>query len=122
MNAERLLAHYEQIADAPDAIARLRRFILDLAVRGKLLPQDVRDEPASELLNRIVKEKVRLVKVGEIRKGLPSRAILSDELPFDLPNGWTWTRLGELTQLVSGQHLQPPEYSEDPKAGLPYIT
>ena len=42
MNAERLLAHYEQIADAPDAIARLRRFILDLAVRGKLVPQDAR--------------------------------------------------------------------------------
>ena len=45
MNAERLLAHYEQIADAPDAIARLRRFILDLAVRGKLVPQDANDEP-----------------------------------------------------------------------------
>ncbi len=53
MNAERLLAHYERIADAPDAIARLRRFILDLAVRGKLVPQDANDEPASELLKRI---------------------------------------------------------------------
>ena len=53
MNAERLLAHYEHIADAPDAIARLRRFILDLAVRGKLVPQDPNDEPASELLKRI---------------------------------------------------------------------
>ncbi len=57
MNAERLLAHYETIADAPDAIARLRRFILDLAVRGKLVPQDAGDEPASELLKRIAKEK-----------------------------------------------------------------
>ena len=60
MNAERLLAHYERIADAPDAIARLRRFILDLAVRGKLVPQDPNDEPASELLKRIAKEKARL--------------------------------------------------------------
>ena len=68
MNAERLLAHYERIADAPDAIARLRRFILDLAVRGKLVPQDPNDEPASELLKRIAKEKARLVKAGEIRK------------------------------------------------------
>jgi type I restriction enzyme, S subunit len=49
MIAERLLVHYERIADAPDAIARLRRFILDLAVRGKLVPQDAGDEPASEL-------------------------------------------------------------------------
>jgi hypothetical protein len=53
MNAERLMAHYDQIADASDAIARLRRFILDLAVRGKLAPQDANDEPASELLKRI---------------------------------------------------------------------
>jgi type I restriction enzyme, S subunit len=57
MNAERLLAHYEKIADAPDSIARLRRFVLDLAVRGKLVPQEVGDEPASELLRRIAKEK-----------------------------------------------------------------
>jgi hypothetical protein len=48
MNAERLLAHYERIADAPDAIARLRRFILDLAVRGKLVPQDANDEPVAK--------------------------------------------------------------------------
>lgn len=46
MNAERLLAHYERIADVPDAIARLRRFVLDLAVRGKLVAQDPGDEPA----------------------------------------------------------------------------
>ena len=53
MNADRLLAHYEKISDAPDAIPRLRRFILDLAVRGKLVEQDPNDEPASELLKRI---------------------------------------------------------------------
>ena len=58
----------ERIADAPDAIARLRRFVLDLAVRGKLVPQDPNDEPASELLKRIAKEKARLVKAGEIGK------------------------------------------------------
>ena len=53
MNAEHLLTHFDRIADAPDAIPRLRRFILDLAVRGKLVPQDPNDEPASELLKRI---------------------------------------------------------------------
>ena len=57
MNAEHLLAHFDRIADAPDAIPRLRRFILDLAVRGKLVPQDPNDEPASELLKRIAAEK-----------------------------------------------------------------
>ena len=48
MNTDQLLAHYEQVADAPDTIIRLRRFILDLAVRGKLVPQDPNDEPASD--------------------------------------------------------------------------
>ena len=68
MNADRFLAHYEQIADAPDSISRLRRFILDLAARGKLVEQNPADEPASELLKRIAAEKARLVKTGEIRK------------------------------------------------------
>jgi type I restriction enzyme S subunit len=62
MNEGRLLAHYERIADAPDAIRRLRRFVLDLAVRGKLVPQDPNDELASELLKRITKEKARTEK------------------------------------------------------------
>ena len=62
MNVERLLAHYRRIADAPVAIGRLRRFVLDLAIRGKLVPQNADDEPASELLKRIVKEKARQVK------------------------------------------------------------
>ena len=71
MNADQLLAHYEQVADAPDAIPRLRRFILDLAVRGKLVEQDPDDEPASELLKRVAAEKARLVKAGEIKKPKP---------------------------------------------------
>ena len=75
MNAERLLARYERIADAPDAIGRLRRFILDLAVRGKLVPQDPKDEPASELLKRIAMERARLIKNGNIRSSEPSSPI-----------------------------------------------
>jgi type I restriction enzyme, S subunit len=87
MNADRLLVHYERIADAPDAIARLRRFILDLAVRGKLVPQDANDEPASELLKWIAVEKARLVRAGEIRKEKPLPEIERDETPFDPPQG-----------------------------------
>ena len=91
MNAERLLAHYEQIADAPDAIARLRRFILDLAVRGKLVPQDPNDEPASELLKRIAKEKARLVKAGEIRKP-KARSDDRRGCRSRFPSIWRWAR------------------------------
>lgn len=95
MNAERLLQHYHRIADAPDAIDRLRRFVLDLAVRGKLVPQDPSDEPAPELLTRVAKEKARLVKVGEIRKPKPLPKV--DRPPFDIPRSWCWTRIREVT-------------------------
>ena len=94
MNADRLLAHYERIADAPDAIARLRRFILDLAVRGKLVPQDTNDEPASELLKRIAIERARLVKAGEIKeiKPVAMLAHAGDKVPA----GWKFVPLGEV--------------------------
>ena len=94
MNADRFLAHYEQIADAPDSISRLRRFILNLAVRGKLVEQNPADEPASELLKRIAVEKARLVKAGEIRGRNALPAV--DEPPFDLPQNWRWTRTREV--------------------------
>jgi type I restriction enzyme S subunit len=94
MNAERLLAHYERIADAPEAVPRLRRFILDLALRGKLVPQDVNDEPTSELLKRIAAEKARLVKTGEIRvpKSIPALA----DTPFSIPINWHWSQIAEI--------------------------
>ena len=94
MNAESLLEHYGRIADAPDAVARLRRFILDLAVRGKLVPQDAGDEPASELLKRIANEKARLVKAGEIRPQKPMPPL--SKAPFDIASSWRWSRLAEL--------------------------
>ncbi|MCI4677732.1 hypothetical protein K9U39_14280 [Rhodoblastus acidophilus] len=122
MNTERLLKHYAHIADAPDAAARLRRFILDLAVRGKLVPQEPKNESAFALLKQIAVEKARLVKIGEIRKEKPLPSIKLGMEPFKLPAGWALVRLGTIIHLVSGQHLQPPEYSDDPNAGLPYIT
>jgi type I restriction enzyme S subunit len=97
MNPELLIAHFNRISDAPDAIPHLRRFILDLAVRGKLVEQNTHDEPASELLQRIEAEKARLVKAGEIKKGRPSSLIQRDEAPFSLPAGWEWTRIRQVT-------------------------
>jgi len=115
MNPERLLAHYEKIADAPDAIARLRRFILDLAVRGKLVPKDAKDEPASELLKRIAKEKARL---GSKSQPVPLKA---DELPFELPVGWSWTRIGEICS-KTGSGSTPRGGKEVYKAsGVPFL-
>ncbi len=122
MNPARLLAYFDRISDAPDAIPRLRRFILNLAVRGKLVEQDPKDEPASELLKRIQAEKARLVKEGKIRKENPQPEIEPDRIPFALPKRWTWVRFGDVIHLISGQHLQPGEYSDDKRSGPPYIT
>jgi len=97
MKPARLLTHYERIADSPDAIPRLRRLILDLAVRGKLVPQNANDEPASELLKRIEREKARLVGAGKIRtpKPIPPLpAILSE-----LPGSWSWSQIAEIGAL-----------------------
>ena len=107
MNAERLLTHYEKIADAPDAIPRLRRFILDFAVRGKLVEQDQNDESASELLKRIAAKKARLVKAGEIRKRDDLPEITENEFPFTIPPIWCWYRLGGLGFTQTG--TTPPK-------------
>lgn len=94
INAERLVELYDRVADAPDAVDRLRRFVLDLAVRGKLVPQDPSDEPAEELLKRIEAEKKRMVKEGEIRKRKPLPIV--DDPPFDIPLNWRWARMREV--------------------------
>lgn len=95
MNANSLLTHLDRIADAPDAIQRLRRFILDLAARGRLVPQEPADEPASELARRIAAKKSRLVKDGQIQKSRRLPAI--DEPPYSLPDSWCWLPIREAT-------------------------
>ncbi|AUC93705.1 restriction endonuclease subunit S [Bradyrhizobium sp. SK17] len=108
MNGTCLLAHYEKIADAPDAIAKLRRFILDLAVRGKLVPQDATDEPASELLKRIGNGKSSLIEEGKLnRQGLLPNVDL-DHAPFDLPAKWAWGRFPELGTFGRGKSKHRP--------------
>ncbi|EMC8778978.1 restriction endonuclease subunit S [Providencia rettgeri] len=83
-------------------IKKLRELILELAVRGKLVPQDPNDEPASELLKRIAAEKAELVKQGKIKKQKPLPEISEDEKPFELPEGWEWVRLGNITIFTNG--------------------
>lgn len=102
MNPAQLLAQFDRNSAAPDAIPRLRRFILDLAVRGKLVEQDPRDEPAPELLRRIQTEKSRLVKSGEIRAPRESEASDEEDVPFQLPANWIWCRLSEAGAIIGG--------------------
>ena len=80
-------------------IKKLRELILELAVRGKLVPQDPSDEPASVLLERIAAEKARLVKEGKIKKPKALPEISEEEKPFELPDGWEWSMLAEIAEI-----------------------
>jgi type I restriction enzyme S subunit len=110
MNPELLFAHFNQISDAPEAVPHLRRFILDLAARGKLVEQDPIDEPASQLFQRIQAEKARLLKTSEIRKQKPVSPIDPDEVPFFAPHAWIWTRIRQVTS-DRGQKIPDKEFT-----------
>jgi type I restriction enzyme, S subunit len=100
-------------------IKKLRELILELAVRGKLVPQDPNDEPASVLLEKIASEKERLMKNGKIKKQPRLSDIPDEEMPFLQPKGWAWDRLGNLsTQITDGVH-HTPNYVE---GGVPFIS
>ena len=121
MNADRLLALYDHVADAPNAIVRLRSFALDLAVRGKLVEQDATDEPATELLSRFASEKERLVKAGEIRKPKPLAPIGMVDFTTDLPLTWEIGRLGNLSSAIT-KGSTPTSYGYSfPKSGINFI-
>jgi len=102
----RLLQLYDRIGEAPDAIPRLRRFVLDLAVRGKLVEQNPEDEPAEALLERIAAEKARLLKAGKIRKKWAHEREMIKP-PFELPDNWTWAPLGRIFLYDAGEKLPP---------------
>ena len=93
-------------------VAELRKSILQAAVEGKLISQNPNDEPASELLKRIKQEKERLIRDGKIKKEKPLPTINEDEIPYDLPKGWTWCRLGELGETNIGLTYKPTDISE----------
>ena len=91
MSIDFLFADFDRLIQSAESVHRLRRFILDLAVRGKLAPQDPNDEPASELMKRIAAEKARLVKTGEIKKN-KAKPInqMAKKTRLRLPASWEW--------------------------------
>ena len=122
MNAERLLHLYHRVSEAPDAIPRLRRFILDLAVRGKLVEQDPNDELAAELLQKIKIEKSRLVQAGRFKTLEAEFSRKPDDFPFSLPKVWTWTYLDDLAAVARGGSPRPiKSYLTTEQNGIPWI-
>lgn len=95
---QRIYDNFDLLYSVPENISKLRQAILQLAIQGKLVPQDPNDEPAFVLLEKVKAEKEWLIKEKKIRKSEPLPLIEADEIPFDLPNGWEWIRLGEIVQ------------------------
>ena len=100
----------------------LREKILDLAMRGKLVPQDPNDEPASVLLKKIKAEKEQLIKEKKIKKSKPLAPITDDEKPFDIPDSWEWVRLGDVGEIISGGTPKTSEKSYWENGNIPWIT
>ena len=95
-NWHRVATHFDLLLDRPEAVDALEQTILQLAVRGLLVPQDPQDEPASTLLQKIRTEKDRLIASGKIKRDKPLPPVAEDEKPFELPQGWAWVPMGEL--------------------------
>ncbi len=120
MNAAILLEHFDRISDAPDAVPHMRQFILELAVRGKIVDQLPGDEPASVLLKHIRTERNRRIATGQMKDSVyePVRA---DEEWFEIPKTWCWVRLGEIAHILMGQSPPGDTYNKSGE-GLPLIN
>jgi type I restriction enzyme S subunit len=122
MDEQTFFENFAHFADAPNGVQKLRDLILQLAVQGKLVPQDPKDEPASKLLERIRAEKARLVKEKVIRKSDPLPPVKADEALCELPQGWEWVRFGDLGRILGGgtPSSDNPEYFT--ASGIPWLT
>ncbi|WP_259650373.1 restriction endonuclease subunit S, partial [Shewanella morhuae] len=106
---QRVAEHFDTLFTTAASIDTLKQTILQLAVMGKLVKQDPNDEPAAKLLARIAKEKAQLIKEGKIKKQKPIPVITHEEKPFELPQGWEWCRIQDITSKVTdGDHKTPP--------------
>lgn len=100
---QRISEYFDVLFTTEHSIDKLKETILQLAVMGKLVPQDPSDEPASELLKNIVAKKEQLVKEKLIKKQKPLTEITDEEKPFNLPRGWVWTTLSNLGTFFGGK-------------------
>uniref|UniRef100_UPI0030F601E5 restriction endonuclease subunit S n=1 Tax=uncultured Acidovorax sp. TaxID=158751 RepID=UPI0030F601E5 len=120
-NWQRVAQHFDLLLDRPAAIDALEQTLLQLAVRGLLVPQDPTDEPASALLQKIRAEKDRLIATGQIKRDKPLPPITDDEKPFELPVGWEWVRFDELIHpqkpIAYGVLVPGPDVS----TGVPFV-
>lgn len=118
-NWQRVAQHFDLLLDRPQAIDALEQTLLQLAVRGLLVPQDPTDEPASVLLQKIRAEKDRLIAAGQIKKDKPLSPVTDEEKPFELPVGWEWVRINDLAEVQGG--IQKTQMRNPVKQHFPYL-
>ncbi|OAJ60565.1 hypothetical protein A6V36_01865 [Paraburkholderia ginsengiterrae] len=119
-NWARVAAHFDLLLDRPEAVDGLEQVILQLAVRGRLVPQDPKDEPASDLLKQIRAWRGRQIGEGKIKRGNPLPEFSEEDDAFELPEGWEAIRFGEIWD----HSFYGPRFSNDDyvsKGGLPTI-
>lgn len=127
--AKKFNKHWKRIYDSfdilyskPENVAKLRQTVLQLAVQGKLVPQDPNDEPASVLLEKIAVEKARMVKEGKIKKSKPLSAITSEGIPYDLPVGWGWVQLEDISIIGTGSTPLRSNIEYYARGTIPWLT
>ena len=112
-NWQRIATHFDVLLDRTEAVDALEQTILQLAVRGLLVPQDPTDEPASVLLQKIRTEKDHLIAQGKIKRDKPLPPITDEEKPFELPEVWEWVRLGDISEFSNGFAFPSSEFTSD---------
>ena len=117
MNAQKFLAEFGHITNAPGGVARLRELILDLAIRGQLLPPSERASDAGTLLSEIAAFRHDLISAGKLRRPTPQADIDDSELTFALPKGWAFERLGNVCEIVRGVTFPSSKKQTTPAAG-----
>ena len=140
-----IVEKFDKVQTSLDAINNsindlLKKSILQEAIQGKLVPQITREGTAQELLEQIKQEKYRLVKEGKLKRSALTDSVIykgddnkyyervdkseidiSDEIPFEIPQSWSWCRLSSVITLLSGRDLTPDRYNSK-ENGIPYIT
>lgn len=115
---QRIADHFGTLFTTEESIDQLKQTILQLAVMGKLVPQDPNDEPASELLKAIAAEKAKLVEEGKIKADKPLPPVNQEEIPFELPKGWLWERLPNVSFFQEGPGIMAKDFRD---TGVPLI-
>jgi len=119
-NWTRIAEHFDTLFTTEHSIDQLKQTILQLAVMGKLAPQNPNDEPASVLLKKIAAEKEQLIKDKKIKNQKPLPAITEDEKPFKVPSGWEWCRIWDVANVItSGSRDWAKYYAE---TGAIFVT